>query len=80
MINMFNFINKNYNPKNEIGGGPKNNIIMPLYATLFHKFGFFNDKDGFIKLFPKFVTAIMKQYGLKSGKDITNFVNDTPTL
>ena len=80
MVNMFNFIKNNYNPNGDVDGGPKDNYIRPLYATLFYKFGFFENKDGFLKLFPKFVTAVMKMYGIKSGNELVKFINEAPTL
>ena len=74
MVNVFKFISKTYNIE------AQGNIIKVFFSTIFDKLGFLNDKDGFIKKLPKFVTLFMKQYGLTSGAALTNFVNDTPTF
>ena len=80
LSNIFNFINKCYNPTNESGGGSKDNIIRPFYATVFNNLGFFEDKRGFISNYPIFTKLIMKQYNLKTGNDVTEFVTETPTM
>lgn len=68
MENMFNTIEKTYNPS-------KDNYVRPLYISIFNKFDFFENPIKFAKEdFPNFTKLIMKKYGLKSSKELKDFI------
>lgn len=68
MENMFNTIENTYNPS-------KDNYVRPLYISIFNKFDFFENPIKFAKEdFPNFTKLIMKKYGLKSSKELKDFL------
>ena len=68
MMNMFNTLEKTYNPS-------KDNFVRPLYISIFNKFDFFENSIKFVKEdFPNFTKLVMKKYGLKSSKELKEFL------
>ena len=69
MMNMFNTIERTFDTY-------RDNYVRPLYISIFLKFGFFKNTNDFVKVnFPKFTTAIMRKYGLKTGGELKSFVS-----